>query len=275
MQRCKVFEKKNSKASYKNPPIPSGFEHVCGKWNSGFVIECKFDRSQFVWIPVGFLMTNGTLDGNFFTEKFGRRHFKKEDEFSQEKFHEQITEELSKQIESVKEYGGFYTSRYCISIYTHSKNPMSVRGNTPLTSMDFAQVKMFAQWFDYTNEVSSHLMYGAEYDTVMEWIIESSAKTWKEVVKYSSNWGNYWNSPEGEKGIAVTGSREKWCVNNIFDLAGNVKLWTQERFGEADCVLRGGSYYDDGVSHPAAERTTISSKYPYYGAGFRVTLCLK
>lgn len=86
---------------------------------------------------------------------------------------------------------------------------MSVRGNTPLTSMDFAQVKMFAQWFDYTNEVSSHLMYGAEYDTVMEWIIESSAKTWKEVVKYSSNWGNYWNSPEGEKGIAVTGSKGK------------------------------------------------------------------
>ena len=37
MQRCKVFEKKNSKANYKNPPIPSGFEHVCGKWNSGLL----------------------------------------------------------------------------------------------------------------------------------------------------------------------------------------------------------------------------------------------
>ena len=278
MQRCKVFEAKSStskKKNYENPPIPHEFEYVCGKWYSGFVIECKFDRSQFVWIPVGFLKANGTLDGKSFTEKFGRRLFKKEDEFSQEEFHETITEELSKQIESVKKYGGFYISRYCISRYSHSKEPMSVKGNTPLTSMDFAQAKMFAEWFDYCSEVSSHLMYGAEYDTVMEWIIESGVKTWKEVVQYSSDLGNYWNSSEAERSLAVTGSRRKWCVNNIFDLSGNVKLWTQERCGETECVLRGGSHYDDGISHPAVKRTPVSNKYFYYGAGFRVTLCLK
>ena len=43
------------------------------KWNNGFVIERKADKSQFVWVPVGSLMPNGTQDGIRFHEKFGRR----------------------------------------------------------------------------------------------------------------------------------------------------------------------------------------------------------
>ena len=82
----KYLKKKNSKASYKNPPIPSGFEHVCGKWNSGFVIECKFDRSQFVWIPVGFLRTNGTLDGNFLQKNLDVDLLKKKMNFRKKSF---------------------------------------------------------------------------------------------------------------------------------------------------------------------------------------------
>ena len=275
MQRCKVLEKRNSKVDYKKPPIPRGFEYVSGEWYNGFVVECRFDRCQFVWVPVSVLKANGTLDGRNFSEKFGRRTFKDEDEFSADKFHEQVTAELSMQVESVRKYGGFYISRYCISKYAPSKKPMSVKGMFPWTGMDFSHARMFAEWFESSSEVSSHLMYGAEYDTVMEWIIESGAKTWKEVVKYSSNWGNYWNSPEAARCIATLGSRKEWCVNNIFDLAGNVKEWTQERFDDCYHVLRGGSHYDDGVSHPVVKRTPIRNDYVYYGAGLRVTLCMK
>ena len=49
--------------NYVNPPIPEGYKHVCGEWNNGFVIERCSDGSQFVWIPVGSLDSNGTLDG--------------------------------------------------------------------------------------------------------------------------------------------------------------------------------------------------------------------
>ena len=59
--------------NYVNPPIPEGYKHVCGKWNNGFVIKRCSDGSQFVWIPVGSLDSNGTLDGASFVEKFGRR----------------------------------------------------------------------------------------------------------------------------------------------------------------------------------------------------------
>lgn len=60
--------------NYANPPIPERYKHVCGEWNNGFVIERCSDGSQFVWIPVGSLDYNGTLDGKRFWEKFGRRN---------------------------------------------------------------------------------------------------------------------------------------------------------------------------------------------------------
>ena len=62
--------------NYVNPPIPEGYKHVCGEWNNGFVIERCSDGSQFVWIPVGSIDSNGTLDGEHFSEKFGRRNYK-------------------------------------------------------------------------------------------------------------------------------------------------------------------------------------------------------
>ena len=58
--------------NYANPPIPEGYKYVCGDWKNGFVIERDSDGSQFVWIPVWSLDSNGTLDGVSFAEKFGR-----------------------------------------------------------------------------------------------------------------------------------------------------------------------------------------------------------
>lgn len=61
---------------YANPVVPEGYKHICGEWNNGFVIERYSDGSQFVWIPVGSLDSNGTLDGEHFSEKFGRRNYR-------------------------------------------------------------------------------------------------------------------------------------------------------------------------------------------------------
>ena len=112
--------------NYVNPPIPEGYKHVCGEWNNGFVIERCSDRSQFVWIPVGSLDSNGTLDGEHFSEKFGRRNYMN-DEFSADEFNEALNGELLEQLESVKKYGGFYISRYNISKSSEGK-PQSVKG---------------------------------------------------------------------------------------------------------------------------------------------------
>ena len=59
--------------NYTDPPIPEGWKHVVGEWNNGFVI-LDSKGNNFVWVPVGFLDANGTLDGTNFSEKFGRRN---------------------------------------------------------------------------------------------------------------------------------------------------------------------------------------------------------
>lgn len=120
--------------NYVNPPIPEGYKYVCGEWNNGFVIE-RFDGSQFVWIPVGSLNSNGTHDGEHFSEKFGRRNYRN-DEFSDDEFNEPLNGELLKQLESVKKYGGFYISRYNISESSKGK-PQSVKGAEPWIYSDF------------------------------------------------------------------------------------------------------------------------------------------
>ena len=120
---------------YVNPPIPEGYQYVWGEWNNGFVIERCSDGSQFVWIPVGSLDSNGTLDGVYFSEKFGRRNYMN-DVFSYNEFNEPIDSEFFEQLESVKKYGGFYISRYNISKGSIGK-PQSVKGLIPWVNISF------------------------------------------------------------------------------------------------------------------------------------------
>ncbi len=79
---------------YETPPVLDGYRYVSGRWDNGFIIERIQDESQFVWIPVGWLDSNGTLDGSSFTEKFGRRNYQK-DEFSEVRYHEKFRGELA------------------------------------------------------------------------------------------------------------------------------------------------------------------------------------
>ena len=257
--------------NYVNPPIPEGYKHVCGEWNNGFVIERCSDGSQFVWIPVGSLDSNGTLDGEHFSEKFGRRNYMN-NEFSDDEFNEALNDELLEQLESVKKYGGFYISRYNISKSSEGK-PQSVKGVMPWVNIDFDDAKKVASTIEDNEAVKSHLTFGAEYDSVLEWFIKT--KTLAEIVEDSTEWGNYWNTENSPKKVVETGSREEWCANNIYDFAGNVDEWTQEQNESSRCVIRGGDYNYDGDNVPVAYRCYRSHIGTCSSTGFRVTLYIK
>jgi len=259
--------------NYVNPPIPEGYKHVCGEWNNGFVIERCSDGSQFVWIPVGSLDSDGTLDGEHFSEKFGRRNYR-DDGFSDYGYNEALNGELLKQLESVKKYGGFYISRYNISKSLERK-PQSVKGVIPWVGINFYGAKKVASILEDNEAVKSHLTFGAEYDSVLAWLIKSKARTFKEIVEDSTEWGNHSNTKNSGETVLVTGSCEEWCDNNIYDLAGNVEEWTQEKNEDALRVNRGCSYKDDGKSFPVSYRC-YCDPYDRYGVtGFRATLWIK
>ena len=260
--------------NYVNPPIPEGYKHVCGDWNNGFVIERSSDGSQFVWIPVESLDSNGTLDGEHFSEKFGRRNYRN-DQFSYDGFNEVLNGELLEQLESVIKYGGFYISRYNISKSLEGK-PQSIKGVMPWVNINFYEAKKVASIVEDNEVVKSHLTFGAEYDSVLEWFIKTKVKTLAEIALDSTEWGNYRNTENSPKKVVETGSREEWCTNNIYDIAGNVDEWTQEQNKNSYRVTRGSCYDFYGDRFSAAFRAGYGNPYDEYkDTGFRATLYIK
>ena len=76
-------------------------------------------------------------------------------------------------------------------------------------------------------------------------------------------------------GRAGTGKSEYWKANNIYDLAGNVREWTQEEGSSYIYhTYRGGTYIFDGDDHPAAYRVYIYSTNTYDELGFRASFYL-
>lgn len=259
--------------NYVNPPIPGGYKHVCGEWNNGFVIERCSDGSQFVWIPVESLDSNGTLDGEHFSEKFGRRNYMN-DEFSDDKFSEALNVKLLEQLKSVKKYGGFYISRYNISKSPAGK-PQSVKGVMPWVNINFYDAKKIASTIEDNEAVRSHLTFGAEYDSVLEWFIKTEVKTLAEIAEDSTEWGNHRNTENSPRKVVETGSIEKWCANNIYDFAGNVNEWTQEQNKSLYRVIRGGFYRCSGDYYPVAFRYFSDPNSYCNFTGFRATLYIK
>lgn len=257
--------------NYTDPPIPEGWEYVEGDWNNGFTIQDS-KGNQFVWVPVDFLDPNGTLDGSSCSEKFGRRNYQ-DDEFSDDGFNEELEGELRKQWQSVQKYGGFYISCYNIS-RSKTGEAKSVKGAMPWTNINWFDAMEAAKTFGDGVSVKSHLPYGAEYDSVLEWFIKSKARTTDEIASDSTQWGNFWNTKDSPGKVVKTGRCKEWSTNGINDLAGNVDEWTQEKNKSSCRVIRGGGCYDNGDNYPVAYRNFSNPNLSYSFTGFRAALFL-
>ena len=267
--------------NHMNPPIPKGWQHVEGKWNNGFVIA-DHKKNQFVWVPVGFLDANGTLDGTNFSEKFGRREYYGNEffdirYFSDSRYNEELDDELRTQWESVKKYGGFYISRYNISKNKQTGEAQSVKGEMPWVNISWNDSMREAKNFGDGVSVTSHLPYGAENDSTLEWFIKSGARTKAEITIDSSQWGNFWDTKDSPKKIVKTGTREEWSTNCICDFAGNVSEWTQEKnMSSSHRAIRGGTYNDCGdFTRPVCSRCCAYRFHGFPDTGFRATLYIK
>lgn len=260
----------NSSPNYENPPIPKGYKHIHGGWNDGFVIERISDGSEFTWVPVGSLQPNGTIDGAIYNQRFGRRSYRT-NKFSENYFFAPWTEEFLLQKESVEYYGGFYVSTYNIGYsdeewtykYLDGSDSWQIsckdwkqekfyskRGMIILNGLTDEETRKVANSIESSDNVKSHMLFGAEYDSILEWFITSNARTWQDVVKNSSMWGNY-----GSNHYQIrTGEEEKYCTNNIYDFTGNLQTRTQEKWQRTYPVLRGGYYRWRGTTTPAACR---------------------
>ena len=280
--RVMSIEKSNSSLysdQYVNPQILEGYKHICGEWNNGFTIERISDGSQLVWIPVGWLDSNGTLDGKKFDEKFGRRPLSTDIKFLEECI-ERPTNVFGVQIDSVRKYGGFYVSRYTMSLNEETGKIQSVKGAKPYIISDAHKYKKIASYFENTKNVKSHLLFGSEYDSILEWFKKTNARTRSEIEVDSSGWGfyqdRYFAGEELNTNLFLTGFCEDFCTNNIYDFTGGFLQMTQEYHikEESGYIVRGGYAVKSGEELPASHRRVYFDHafFLFCNTGFRVAL---
>ncbi len=208
---------------YSNPPIPDGYEYVEGEWNDGFIIERIHDGMRFFWVPVGSLKANGTFDGVSFNSKFGRR---KNNEQELTPFKEEMTAELILQRQSIRKYKGFYYSCNYIS-----------RGEDPWVNIPYTIAEKVARNFERRENLLSHLPFGAEFDCLIQWNLETGGKVEKLVF-------------------------------------GNFLEWTQEQEKSEERVVRGYYHRRFGDKSTISHRTALNPVYYSENMGFRIALCM-
>jgi formylglycine-generating enzyme required for sulfatase activity len=188
----------------------------------------------------------------------------------------------SELVNSVAKYYGFYIARFEASSYevNGKKVATSLSGRIPWTNVTFIEANQAANdmsvAFNYEDGIKTAIANSYAIDTTLEWINES-------VENYSTNtsYGNYSGT------ILPTGQTKSDIVNNICDLAGNVREWTTEidksatnstsnkKTETTDAnsitkrIVRGGSA---NLSRTASARTGNSENLSDEYWGFRVVL---
>ena len=176
-----------------------------------------------------------------------------------------FVDEYTATYNSIKKYKGFYIGRY--ELTGTVSEPTVQQGQEVLT----ASSSQAGNWYNLkkacSNIVSSsyaqsEMIYGNQWDEVMSWLVKTGEKTDSEVNSNSASWGNYSNSTgnaaEGSGTKRTSGYSEYWKANNIYDLAGNCREWTQEANLTDGRVGRGGRYSGTGSIRPASLRDGIS-----------------
>ena len=288
--------------------IPDGFYYVGGTKQEGIVIsDNKEDMyagtshetaqslkgNQFVWVPVEnyaeFERYAGYAEGELqdiseYTEPFKNGYNTERTEYNAMK-------------KSIETYKGFYVGRYEAGTSSTSKRTSSSGINDSVVVKQGAKVYNYIGWSNNTNmdvdtggavqkskefatnngyaSVTSTLVYGVQWDAIMQWIDPNYKNENETLDKTNSFVANsdgkgYYSKTEP----TITGSNADYSVKNIYDLAGNVAEWTMEACSSDYRTTRGGSYQNNGVNNPA------SSRYSTYNLntnnlaqlGFRIAL---
>ena len=250
------------------------------------------DFNEYVWIPTPnfeedfqqiawngrYYNGSSWITGEHPIAKNQTRDTDKQNKF----WDDSTTQEYQDMLASVEQYKGFYIGRYEGSQGANDA-AQSKRNISPWVNV--SQTTAITACASNTKIANMHLMYGVEWDSVLNWLKDNATisssdsgvtKTMDidDIQANSSSWGNYNNSagdaasaPWESYTLQNTGASEYWKANNIYDLAGNVYEWTQEKYSTGtNRAFRGGSYNVDGGGFPAAHRSSNDESDSHYNA---------
>ena len=236
------------------------------------------DGSEFVWVP-----TKDT--------KLCMRDF--QSYFSYSNFSD-FTDDTDlptyqSMAKSVAHYGGFYMGRYeasrgggsSLSDYVPaSKRVTPTQSGTIWVRFSPQDATVACENLYRDNPtVQGFFPWGCNWDTTLQWLVDSGCKTYEQVASNSTSWGNYSDDTFSKDAYGqYTGLYEEAKANNIYDMAGNNWEWTQERYG-TNYVMRSGGYNlmggpCSGSRYPAAIRDPLPGNSNHPNVCFRVALYL-
>ena len=237
------------------------------------------DGSEFVWVP--------TIQTALKTRDFGSYFYGG----SIRDYRDDVNLSSYKAMaESVSQYGGFYMGRYEASYGGGSTLSDFIPASKPVTRSQPGRV-----WVQFSPQdatvacenlyrdnatVQGFFPWGANWDTTLQWLVDSGCKTREQIVSNSTSWGNYSDDTFSPGAYGnYTGAFAEAKANNIYDMAGNNWEWTQERYGTS-YVMRGGGYSLMGGScsgsrFPVAIRDPLPGNNHHPNVVFRVALFVK
>ncbi len=259
--------------------IYEGVEEVTGKIGDENVTKAQKERNQWVWVPIydpSYIYgtdANGKIWGKLYDfNDSGRIKFNwtedengmsiinsihnrepdllvKDDrdaflpgymlEEEREKIYKEITTNFGKTINSIKKYGGFYIGRY--ETGGLSGEAKVVKQNEDINNQNWYTMYEKSEALRGKNRnVETSMIWGCLWDATLQWLIDTNAITYDQVVTTPGEWGNYkdstftYTTDEGEQTkewgekLIPTGSSEYTKRNNIYDMGGNVQELTLE-----------------------------------------------
>ena len=187
-------------------------------------------------------------------------------------FKTQLQNEFNEMIKSVKTYGGFYIGRYETGNLSQTKAVVQ-KNNTNINNKTWYTMYKVCKTIKVNENVATSMIWGCQWDATLRWMQTSTNSEVANFPTNSTGKGNY-KDTNGNSPIP-TGSNSGYSVNNIYDMAGNVRDWTLEANYIYYRVDRGGSYNETGSDLPASIRYSINPTGSYSNIGCRSTLYVK
>ena len=187
-------------------------------------------------------------------------------------------EEYDKMVKQVEKYHGFYVGRYEMSLNSEGEAQSKGGETSANASADsdnkwyglYTKAKTYApDTQENTKSVVSSMIWGSQYDAMMRWMQDNGVDVTERPTDTPSS---TLQNAVRNTGSTTGGANNKDVINNVYDLLGNRREWTQEA-DYTDCrVLRGGFY--DFADSPSNRRSGGPSNAPA-NFGSRFTLYIK
>ena len=282
-------------------------------WNHGLVIA-DGSGNEFVWVPVdgssvkyekwctqGIEWNNSSISNDILPSGVSDEIYQitKYNGFYIARYEAGIPADLKSAINpSDTSWSGMQVARSVSGI------PVSKKNQVPWNWIDYTNAKANAEKMYNNTNVQSGLLTGTMWDTTLRWLISTNVITEYAATSDSKTWGNYYNAPvtkvteysedDGATWLKTnsqtkgTGWKDTWVLktghsdytkrNNIYDLAGNLWEWTNEKYSSYH-VGRGGGYNESYVINghytPAAYRSYLNYANGIRQSGYRVALYIK